>query len=125
MKYLLMLNKFDLSKEILKEKIKSKLNDARFQEESGLILETNQDVNEILYFEELEKILPLHKEWQKLDFKKFKNDFENLSIKTYFIKVKFLNKIPISSKSIIKKANSALKGNYSENPEKYIYIEFI
>jgi tRNA G18 (ribose-2'-O)-methylase SpoU len=126
MKYLLILNKFELDKNILKNKIKSRLNDSKFYEDNGLILETEQDIKNILYFEEIEKILQLHKDWKKLDFKNFKNDFNNLNIKTHFVKVKFLSKIPISAKSIIKKVNSALKqSNYSENPEKYVYIEFI
>ena len=125
MKYLLILNKFELNKEILKNKIKARLNDAKFYEDNGLILETNKNVNEILYFEEVEKLLPLYKDWQKFDFKTFKENFSNLNIRSYFVKVKFLSKIPISAKSIIKKVNSALKGNYSENPETYIYIEFI
>src|SRR3989344_3587561 len=47
-------------------------------------------------------------------------------MKSYILKVKFLSKIPISGKSIIKKVNSSLKsGKFSENPEKIIYIEFI
>ncbi len=125
MKYLLILNKFELNKEILKNKIKARLNDAKFYEDNGLILETNKNANEILYFEEIEKLSPLYKDWQKIDFDKFKNNFTNLNIKSHFVKVRFLSKIPISTKSIIKKVNSALKGNYSENPETYIYIEFI
>lgn len=125
MKYLLTLNKFELNKEVLKNKIKARLNDAKFYEDNGLILETNKNANEILYFEEIEKLSPLYKDWQKIDFDKFKNNFTNLNIKSHFVKVRFLSKIPISTKSIIKKVNSALKGNYSENPETYIYIEFI
>jgi tRNA(Leu) C34 or U34 (ribose-2'-O)-methylase TrmL len=126
MKYLLILNKFELSKEVLKNKVKNKLNDSKFYEDNGLILETNQNINEIIYFEEIEKILPLYKDWKELNFKTFKNDFLNLNIKTHLIKIKFLNKIPISAKSIIKKINSALKpSKYSENAEKIIYLEII
>ena len=126
MKYLLILNKFELNKDILKNKIKTKLKNANFYEDNGLIIETNQNINEILYLEEINKILPLYKDWQKLDFKTFKDNFTNLSIKTHLVKVKFLNKIPISAKSIIKKVNSALKGSkYNENAENIIYIEFI
>jgi len=126
MKYLLVLHKFELNREILKNKIKAKLNDSEFYEDYGLILETSKDIDEILYFEEINQILPLYKDWQKLNFKTFKNNFENLNIKSHLVKVKFLSKIPISGKSIIKKVNSALKqSRYSENPEKIIYIEFI
>jgi tRNA(Leu) C34 or U34 (ribose-2'-O)-methylase TrmL len=125
MKYLLILNKFELSIENLKEKIINKLNDAKFYNDNGLILETSNNINDILYFEEIEKILTLHKNWQKLDFKTFKNNFNDLNINSYLVKVRFLSKIPISAKSIIKKTNSALKSKYSENPEKIIYIEFI
>ena len=126
MKHLLVLHKFELNREILKNKINERLNDAKFYEDNGLILETSKDIDEILYFEEINQILPLYKVWQKLNFKTFKNNFENLNIKSYFIKVKFLSKIPISGKSIIKKVNSSLKsGKFSENPEKIIYIEFI
>ena len=126
MKYLLILNKFELSKDVLKNKIKTNLEDANFHEDNGLILETNKDINETLYLEEINKILPLYKDWQKLDFKNFKDNFTNLKINSHFVKVRFLSKIPISAKSIIKKVNSALKSSkFSENPEKIIYIEFI
>ena len=125
MKYLLILNKFELSKEVLKDKIKTKLKDSNFYEDQGLILETTQNIKEIIYFEEINKILPLYKGWQKFNFKDFKNNFNNLNIKTHLVKIKFINKIPISTKSLIKKINSVLKSKYSENPEKIIYIEFI
>ena len=104
MKHLLVLHKFELNREILKNKIKERLNDAKFYEDNGLILETSKDIDEILYFEEINQILPLYKDWQKLNFKTFKNNFENLNIKSYFIKVKFLSKIPISGKSIKSRA---------------------
>ena len=126
MKYLLILNKFELSKERLKDKIKAELNDSKFYEDNGLILGTQQDINKILFFEEIEKILPLYLDWKKLDFKTFKQDFNDLNIKTHLVKVKFLSKIPISTKSIIKKVNSALKqSRFSEHPEKVIYLEII
>lgn len=126
MKYLLVLNKFDLSKDMLKNKIKSKLMDSKFYEDDGLILETNEDINKILFMEEIEKILFLYKDWQQFDFKTFKNNFNDLKMNTYLVKTKFLSKIPISAKSIIKKVNSSLKqSKYSENPEKIIYIEFL
>ena len=126
MKYLIILNKFELSKERFKEKVKNEFQDAKFQEDNGLILETQGDINEILYFEEIEKILPMHKDWQRLDFKTFKNNFDNLNIKSHLVKIRFLSKIPISANSIIKKVNSVLKqSKYSENPEKIIYIEII
>jgi len=124
MKYLLILNKFELSKERLKEKIKNRLKDSRFYEDNGLIIETNNNIDEISHFEEIDKILKMHKDWKKLDFKTFKNDF-NLDLSSYLIKVKFLSKIPISAKSVIKKINSALKSKYSENPETIVYVEII
>jgi len=126
MRYLLILNKFELNNEVLKNKIKARLNDARFYEDNGLILETSKDIKEILYFEEIEKILSMYKDWQRLDFKTFKDNFNNLNLSSHLVKVKFISKIPISSKSIIKKVNSALKeSKYSENPEKIIYVEVI
>lgn len=124
MKYLLVLNKFELSKERLKEKIKSKIQ-ADFYEDNGLILETNQGINDILYLEEIEKIFTLYKGWNKFDFKSFKNNFTDLNVKNYLIKIKFLNKMPISASSLIKKINSVLKSHNEKNPENIIYIEFI
>ncbi len=124
MKYLLILNKFEISKEILKNEIKNILNDANVYEDNGLILETNQDINAVLYFEEIEKILPMYKDWQKFEFKSFKENF-NLNIKNYLVKIKFLSRVPISSKSLIKKINSILKSHDEKNPENIIYIEFI
>ena len=125
MKHLLTLNKFELNKERLKEKIKEILNDAEFNEDNGIILETNQNINKILYLEEIEKILSLYKDWQKFDFNIFKESFTILNIKNYLIKIKFINKTPISSSSLIKKINSILKSPNENNPENIIYIEFI
>ena len=125
MKYLLILNKFELKKDILKNKIKAKLKDANFYEDNGLILETDKDINEILYLEEINKILPLYKDWQKFNFSNFKNNFSNLNLNSHLVKIKFINKIPISSKSLIKKINSVLNSKYNENAENIIYIEFI
>ncbi len=124
MNYLLILNKFEISKEKLKEKIKLKLKDADFYEDNGLILETNQDINTVLHFEEIEKILPMHKDWQEFEFKSFRENF-NIDIKNYLVKIKFLSKIPISAKSLIKKINSVLKFHNERDPENIIYIEFI
>ncbi len=123
MKYLLILNKFELDEEILKNKIK-KVIQAEFYENNGLILETKEDIEKILYFEEIEKILPTYKDWQKFNFNNFKNNF-NINIKDYLVKIKFINKMPISSKSLIKKINSVLKNHNEKNPENIIYIEFI
>ena len=123
MKYLLILNKFELNKEKLKDKIRSKIQ-AKFYEDNGLILETSQNIDEVLYFEEIEKILLMHKDWQKFSFTNFKENF-NVNIRDYLIKTKFLDKIPISSKSLIKKINSVLKAHDEKNPENIIYIEFI
>jgi len=123
MKYLLILNKFELNKEKLKDKIRSKIQ-AKFYEDNGLILETSQNIDEVLYFEEIEKILLMHKDWQKFSFTNFKENF-NVNIRDYLIKTKFLDKISISSKSLIKKINSVLKAHDEKNPENIIYIEFI
>src|SRR3989344_5145229 len=123
MKYLLILNKFELNKEKLKDKIRSKIQ-AKFYEDNGLILETSHNIDEVLYFEEIEKILLMHKDWQKFSFTNFKENF-NVNIRHYLIKTKFLDKIPISSKSLIKKINSVLKAHDEKNPENIIYIEFI
>ncbi|MFA5176005.1 MAG: hypothetical protein WC413_01970 [Candidatus Nanoarchaeia archaeon] len=125
MKYLLILNKFELSVAKLKTKIKDSLKDSKFSEDNGLILETNEDIKKILYFEEIEKILPLYQDWKAFDFKTFKETFADLKIKTHLVKTNFISSIPISSKEIIKKVNSALNSKFSENPEKVIYIEFI
>jgi len=125
MKYLLILNKFELNKEVLKNKVKTILKDANFYDDQGLILETNKDVKGILYLEEINKIFPLYQDWQKFNFQSFKDNFNNLNIKSHMVKIHFINKIPISNKSLIKKVNSALNSKYSENPDKIIYIEFI
>jgi len=124
MKYLLVLNKFELDVNKLKDKIKSKIQ-ASFYENNGLILETNDNINEILYFEEIEKIFVMYKDCSKFDFNTFKQSFSNLKVKNYLVKIKFLSKIPISAKSLIKKINSVLKSHNEKDPEDIIYVEFI
>lgn len=123
MRYLLTLNKFELNKDKLKDKIKSKIK-AKFYEDSGLILETQESIDDIFYLEEVEKILSMHKDWQKFSFNNFKENF-NINVKNYLVKIKFLSKIPVSNKSLIKKINSVLKNHNEKNPENIIYIEFI
>ena len=124
MRYLLILNKFELDVNSLKNKIKSKIK-ADFSQDEGLILETNNNINEILYFEEIEKILTMHKDWIKFDFKTFKQSFSDLNVKNYLVKIKFLSKIPVPSSSLVKRINSVLKSHNEKNPESIIYVEFI
>ncbi|MEK6932943.1 MAG: hypothetical protein AABW56_04085 [Nanoarchaeota archaeon] len=124
MKYLLILNKFELDINNLKNKIKSKIK-CDFYEDNGLILETNGDINKILYLEEIEKIFALYKDWNKFNFNTFKDSFTDLDVKDYLVKIKFINKIPIPAKSLIKKINSVLKYHNEKNPENIVYVEFI
>ncbi len=134
MKYLLFLNRFDLNLDKLKSKISSKLKDSKFYEDEKytLMLETNQNIKEILNFQEIRKICPLYSDWKKLaSFKDFRNNIvfnvKKSKIKTYSVATKFLSKVPISSKSIYKRVNTALKFEglkYNESPEGTIYIEF-
>lgn len=121
MAYLLVLHRFEIDKRRLKEKI------GDFYEDHGIIVEnTNFNV-----LNEVEKVYILYNYWKKLDFKKFNLDildaFKLVRGKTFFARTKFFDKIPISSKSIIKKINSLMKKEglaYRENGEIEFLIQF-
>lgn len=118
MKYLLVLNRFEIDKNKLREKI------GNFYEDHGIIVDSIKfkDITEV------NKIYILSNNWKKLNFKDFNQDilkaFNLVKGNNFFAKTKFFDKIPISSKSIIKKINSLMRKeniSYKENGE----IEFL
>ena len=72
MKYLLFLNKFELDVNVLKNKLKNKVNN--FTESEGrLVIESDQDISEELkQLHEVKKYYIISTEWKDLDFKRLK-----------------------------------------------------
>lgn len=121
MKYLLTLNRFEIDKARLRAKI------GNFYEDYGIIVDkiNFKDVSEI------DKIYVLGNDWKRLDFRIFNDDilktFSLVDGDSFFAKTKFFDKIPISSKSIIKKINSLMKKEgleYKENGAIEFLIQF-
>ena len=113
MKLLLFLNKFDINENILYEKINLfiKVEDLKKDGDVVLINAKNIDIQRLLALQEIKKIVELKSDWEKLDFKNLK-EYCFKAIKgynSYLIKTNFLNKIPISAKSIYKEVNPYLK----------------
>lgn len=132
MKYILFLNRFDFDINILKEKINKLVKDIKiFDEDKRLIVEAeNLDLDKLIKIEEINRIAIMHNEWRELNFKNLVNDclnaFKKQNKKTFFVQVRFLSKIPISTKSIYKKVNAEFKKHnyqYKENGECIVYIE--
>ena len=132
MKYLLFLNKFELDKERLKQKIKAE----SVKEEIGrLIVDSKNDISEeLLGMQEVKKIYEIVEDWKELNFKTLKKNslkavknYKTL-IHSYIIETRFLDKIPISAKSIYKHINPYLKHEGlivdEKNAEVILYIEF-
>ncbi len=131
MKYLLILNRFDINKEILFDKLKKFGN---IEEDFGrIILNSNFPINEMRKLQEINEIFTIY-----IDFKELKNyqefnkdvlDFiKNFNVRSFYVRTKFLSKIPISSKSIIKRVNSLLKREglfFKEEADINIYVEFL
>ena len=118
MKYLIILNKFEFDINILKNKLKNKVNN--FTEEQGrLVIETNDNITEELkQLQEVKKYYIINTEWKELDFKKLKTDALR-TVTNY--------KMPISAKSVYKQINPYLKHEglvVDENPEVILYVEF-
>ena len=121
MKYLLTLNRFDIDRDKLKQKI------GEFYEDNGLIVDELKNID----ITEIDKVYFLCSNWKSLDFNELKQDILNslklVHGKTFFAKTKFFDKIKISSKSIVKKVNSLMKKEnipYVENGEIEIFIQF-
>ena len=129
MKYLIILNKFEFDINILKNKLKNKVNN--FTEEQGrLVIETNDNITEELkQLQEVKKYYIINTEWKELDFKKLKTDALRTvkNYKSYIIETKFYDKMQISAKSVYKQINPYLKHEglvVDENPEVILYVEF-
>ena len=121
MKYLILLNRFDIDKEKLKEKI------GNFYEDNGLVVLDPKNLDA----KEIDKAYMIVEDWKKLDYQSL--NFDSLKClnyakgNTFFVKTKFIDKIKISSKSIIKRINSVMKKenlSFNENGDIEIYVQF-
>ncbi len=132
MGYLLFLNKFDIELDKLIEKIKkySNIENINIGKNRIELKSNNFNTKEIIKLQEVSQIIEIKTEWKKLDFKKLKKDSldaikEN---KSYVIQTEYLDKIPISAKSIYKHINPYLKHEGlildTENYELVLYAQF-
>ncbi len=112
MKYLLFLSRFELDLIKLKSKIEGLGKNVSFNNtRAGLEVEADSlNVDKVIELQEIEKVIELKTGWKNLDFKSLKeSSLKSLKNKKYKIQTKFYDKIPISSKSIIKQINPFLK----------------
>ena len=131
MKYLLTLNRFDLDKNLLIEKLR-KFGNVN-EDNKRLVLECNTDINNLRKIQEINDIYTIGVDFRELrNYQEFNKDIldfvKKIMGKSFFVRTKFLSKIPISSKSIIKRINSLLKKEdmyfKEQNAEINIYTEF-
>ena len=130
MKYLLFLNRFELDK----EKLKNKLGNVKVSDDNGrLLVEGNLDLEKVKKLPEIKKIAILKQDWKELSFSNigkevfdcFSGGFVN-GATTFKVEAKFLDKIPVSAISLYKKINSYFKKEgltFNENSENIIYLE--
>ncbi len=114
MQYLIFLNKFEIELDRLKTKLKE-LGASIIEKEDDNILFVfgKLEINKVKALQEVKQIIELYNDWRELNFKTLQTDCLKLAktykIKNYSIKTNFLNKIPISAKSIYKHINPYLK----------------
>lgn len=114
MKLILFLNKFEIDRYILENKIKELDKNAAFEyKDNNILLNTNLNPEKLLNLQEVSKVLILSTEWKDFGFKALKEDCLNTcnknNIKNFQIETKFYNKVPISNKSIYRHINPYLK----------------
>ena len=96
-------------------------------------MECNTDINNLRKIQEINDIYTIGVDFRELrNYQEFNKDIldfvKKIMGKSFFVRTKFLSKIPISSKSIIKRINSLLKKEdmyfKEQNAEINIYTEF-
>ncbi len=130
MKYLIKLNRFELDKDKLKNKIVDLDSSATFDDEEGyLFVNSNIQGEKFVELQEVAKIVCLFTDWKDFSFTTLKENCLNLvkkiNIKEYIIENKFHDKVPISAKSLYKHINPYLKHENINVNEKgdIIYVE--
>ncbi|MFH1209341.1 MAG: hypothetical protein V1663_00950 [archaeon] len=132
MKYLIILNRFDFDKGILKNKLTRLGRDVKISEDDKrLILDCSYiSLDELIKVQEINKIYLMYSDWKELNFKNLVEDclkaFEQQNKKDFLVQARFLSKIPISAKSIYKKVNAEFKKHnyeYKEDAECTVYVE--
>ncbi len=130
MEYIIYLNKFDIDLDKIKNKLKDLGVNIIERENNYLIGYGKLEVNKAKELQEVKQVIELFNEWKEFDFKTLQNDCLKLvklyKIRDYVIKTNFLNKIPISAKSIYKHINPYLKHeeiNPNESSKNQIYIQ--
>ena len=114
MQYLMYLNRFEIDLNKLKDKLKSYGGSIIEKEDDHLLFIFGKlELNKVKELQEVKQVIELYSDWKEFDFKILQNDCLKLSklykLKSYVIKTNFLNKIPISAKSIYKHINPYLK----------------
>lgn len=139
MKYIVKLNRFEVDLKALEYKIKSctlGFKSMTFDYENNrFFLEADRVYQDKLTgLQEVKEVILIGVGYKRLGgFSDFNLDvlgcFRRLSFrpKTFMVRVKFISKLPISSKSIIKKINTLLKKEgltYSKDSDFIVYVEF-
>ncbi len=115
MEYLLFLKKFDLSLAVLQKKLEQVCSDVVLKpEQKGYLLTTSSiDVAALLSLPEVETLYLLVTSWKPFSFFSLRQDcliaLQEHGKKSYVIKTKFYDKIPISALSLYKHINPYVK----------------
>ena len=114
MEYILFLNRFELDKDKLKNKIIKLDNSVSFLDgEKVIAVDSKLDAEEFMKFHEVKYVVVLFKNWKNFSFKDLKEDClqlcGNFNVKRYFVELKFWDKVKISARSLYRHINPYLK----------------
>ncbi len=128
MKYLIILNRFDMEDKAIEEKLKAKIIE---KEKFRITVDSELSLEEISKLQEVKRVIPLQTDWT--DFESFKNFMnkcieaaKKAKIQEFNIVVKFLIKTRLSAGEIKKKVNTFLnkEGLRYSHDAPIFYIEF-
>lgn len=127
MKYLIVLNRFDLDLNVLKKKLKA--DNIKQDVKDRVIVDSALRLDDILELQEVKEVYKLYCDWRA--FSSF-NELASIALKAYKgdkkykVVAKFLDKMSFSAKEVGKRINTFFKKegyNYSEDGD-VLYIEF-
>lgn len=132
MDYLLFLHKYEMDRTRMTKKLKALGARNIQEEEKGLFVQGNFTITDLTQLGEIREVYLLTTTWEKFGFVAMKkaslNALKDRPQKTYTIKTRFYQKIPLSARSIYKHVNPYLKHEgfhvVTDNPAVILYIEF-
>src|SRR3989344_5211647 len=98
MEYILFLNRFELDRDKLKNKIVKLDSSASFKDgEKVILVDSRLEAEEFMKFQEVWYVVVLFKKWKNFSFKDLKEDClklcKNFNIKKYYVEIKFWDKV--------------------------------